>query len=74
MNWIKCSDKMPPIGTDVMVISGKHEYVDTCWDGEGWAHYNCEPEDESFDCNELYSNVNITHWCEYPDQFTKVSY
>lgn len=68
MDWIKCTDRMPPDMEPVMVtVKGKlgsDIMKDVVWEqkSNGWAY------DDGADCLiYLDENLKVTHWMPYPE-------
>ena len=68
MDWIKCTDRMPPDMEPVMVTVkgklGKDIMKDVVWNAQnsGWAY------DDGADCLiYLDDSLEVTHWMPYPE-------
>lgn len=56
--WIKCSERMPPILIDVRVTDGVREAV-RYWDGDEWDCWSAPASDSSME--------GATHWMPLPE-------
>lgn len=61
--WIKCSERMPEEGEDVIVYDGLGQVHEGCYfrygDGVVWEIPSYNPS--------YYDEVNVTHWMPLPE-------
>lgn len=63
MEWIKCSEKMPEIGSVVNIYTRHHEVeYDFEYLGEGEFYDNLNDNTREVDASPLDITCNVTHW------------
>ena len=69
MKWIKCSEKKPPVFTNLLFCLRKGDKVEVI---SGWDERDDDECDVCF-CPEMrdpmfdWEEYEPTHWCAYPD-------